>query len=94
MGVLTLSIVQAICSEGKEECDYKALVLGQTSFQVFLIFVAAVYIVVPDVVVAAHNAVDFVMVVDVVDTVVVDMVAEWEYQEFIVVVDVATWISR
>lgn len=78
MGVLTLSIVQAVILEGKEKYGYMALVLVQTSSQVSLIFVVAVGTIVDGVVVTANNIVDFAMVIDVVDTAVIVVVAEWE----------------
>ena len=78
VGVLTLSIVQAILSEGKAKCNYKAFVLGQTSSQVSLIVVVTVDMVAANVDVVTDNVVDYVVVVDVVDTVVADMVAERE----------------
>ena len=78
MGVLTLSIVQVKLLEGKEKCGYMALVLGQTSSQVSLIFVVAVDIVIADVVVVADNIVNFTVSIDMVDTSVAIVVAEWE----------------
>lgn len=77
-GVLTLSIIQAILLEYTVKYGYMALVLGHTSSHVSLIFVVAVDIIVVDVVVADDNVVDFVVVVDVDDTVVIVMVIEWE----------------
>lgn len=55
-----------------------ALGMGQTSSQVSLVFVVVVYIVVTDVATAADNVVGFVVVVDVVNTVVAVAVMEWE----------------
>lgn len=67
-----------------------ALVLGQTSSKVSLIFVVAVDIIFADVTVVDDNIVEFAVVVDVVDIVDV-VVVEWEYQEIVVVVEQKSW---
>lgn len=76
VGVLTLLIVQVILLEGTVKYGYIELELGQTFFQVFLIFTIAVDIFVANIVVAADNIVDFAVVVDVVDIVATVVVVE------------------